>query len=507
MINGRKKKELIGMIATLKKANKVMKNVRPGQQKEFTDMLAQCQDAALEIGNYLETKGEAGEKIVEILEEYCESLYQQSISLNYPKQCRSLAKKIERQLTEVEQRIRRDFTREKKEVAFLPYKASMWDSLESIWLAAEADENCNAYVVPIPYFDREQDGSLGEMHDEGDQYPDYVPITSWEEYDLSEKEPDVIYIHNPYDGGNYVTSVHPEFYSDKLREYTSQLVYVPYFIFPAAFERHFAMTSGVLYCDLMFVQNEETRKGYIKALVEEIPDITEAYWQNKIIAMGSPKTDKIINLKKEDLEVPKSWLETIAGKKVIFFNTNVSMIINNPLHIIENLNRIFETVRHCENYVIIWREHPLTVATIKSMHPEIWDSYVQIKKKFVDEKYGILDDTPEPYMAMILSDCYYGAGGSLSSLYPVTGKPILITDYKYPEQISKEKISLDRFVATFSKRMLYAERNINSLSLFLENLSVFEEQKEERISRQKIRMDNLDGHVGDRIYKYVIKEE
>ncbi|MBQ7479431.1 MAG: hypothetical protein IJT01_11160, partial [Selenomonadaceae bacterium] len=42
----------------------------------------------------------------------------------------------------------------KKDIVFLPYKASMWDSLESVWKAAEEDkEHCNAYVVPIPYAD------------------------------------------------------------------------------------------------------------------------------------------------------------------------------------------------------------------------------------------------------------------------------------------------------------------------------------------------------------------
>ncbi len=38
----------------------------------------------------------------------------------------------------------------KLEVVFMPYKASMWDCLESVWLAARDDESCNAVVVPIP---------------------------------------------------------------------------------------------------------------------------------------------------------------------------------------------------------------------------------------------------------------------------------------------------------------------------------------------------------------------
>ena len=40
---------------------------------------------------------------------------------------------------------------------FLPYKVSMWDSMETVWKAADKDPDCDAYVVPIPYFDKDQD--------------------------------------------------------------------------------------------------------------------------------------------------------------------------------------------------------------------------------------------------------------------------------------------------------------------------------------------------------------
>ncbi len=59
----------------------------------------------------------------------------------------------------------------KLEVVFMPYKASMWDSLESVWMEADADTDCEAYVVPIPYYDKKPDGTFGELHYEGNQFP------------------------------------------------------------------------------------------------------------------------------------------------------------------------------------------------------------------------------------------------------------------------------------------------------------------------------------------------
>ena len=79
----------------------------------------------------------------------------------------------------------------------MPYKDSMWDSLESVWQAAYADkEHCNAYVVPIPYADRKPDMTVAEWHCEADIFPDYVPVLDWQEYTLDklrEMQPDVIF--------------------------------------------------------------------------------------------------------------------------------------------------------------------------------------------------------------------------------------------------------------------------------------------------------------------------
>ena len=42
--------------------------------------------------------------------------------------------------------------RAKREVVFLPYKASMWDSLESVWKKYDADPEWEARVIPITFY-------------------------------------------------------------------------------------------------------------------------------------------------------------------------------------------------------------------------------------------------------------------------------------------------------------------------------------------------------------------
>lgn len=118
----------------------------------------------------------------------------------------------------------------KYRVLFLPYKYSMWDSLESIYEAAENDPECEAYVMPIPYYDKDGHDNMIGMHDESDLYPKDLDVVSWREHTVDEINPDIIFIHNPYDDGNLVTSIHPDYYTRKLVRDDRLVVYVPYYV-------------------------------------------------------------------------------------------------------------------------------------------------------------------------------------------------------------------------------------------------------------------------------------
>lgn len=254
-----KKKTIVSILDSLEKINdSIIKNIDTGVQVSM-ETLVDCQDSAIAVGNEIEQQyGSAGEETVHLLEAYCENLYQMSSKPEDIVSCRKLGKKIQKQLVQIRNHVKYDFPEDKKEIVFLPYKASMWDSLESVWRAADADPDCDAYVIPIPYFDKNPDGSLKEEHYEGDQYPKDVTVTRYDEYDLETRHPDVIYIHNPYDECNHVTSVHPYFYSKNLRNYTDKLVYISYFILheiepdnQVAIDsmKHFCFTPGTIYAD------------------------------------------------------------------------------------------------------------------------------------------------------------------------------------------------------------------------------------------------------------------
>lgn len=307
------KREILGLIESLHQAHDEIKGaVNKKNQVLAQNMLAECQEAAVSLGESIEKLEGEGHITVSCVEEYCEALFHIHEELSESRfNENKIYKRLRKQLLKVENSVKNDIP-VRKEAVFLPYKASMWDSLESVWKAADADENCDAYVIPIPYFDKNPDGSFREMHYEGDQYPDYVPVTKYDEFDFGQHMPDMIFIHNPYDAANYVTSVHPFFYSDNLKKFTEKLIYIPYFVLgeiepddEEAVEgmKHFCTVPAVFNADKVIVQSEDMKQIYVKVLMDAMDDFSETarrYWSDRILGLGSPKFDKVLNTKKED---------------------------------------------------------------------------------------------------------------------------------------------------------------------------------------------------------------
>lgn len=438
-----RKKEMLETISNLEEKNSYFRNnnARATRVNDI-DTLISCQESAILLGSYLDILGEQAKPLVKILEDYCENIYQMTISLSDESLCRKLSERIKEQLSQLNNSILYDLPEDKKEVVFLPYKASMWDSLESIWKAADEDESCDAYVIPIPYYDKNPDGSFREMYYEGGHYPDYVPITKYEEYDFEGRKPDVIFIHNPYDGSNYVTSVHPFFYSKNLKQFTDKLIYIPYFILDEFKPddktvidkiKHLCTTSGVFYADKVIVQSEDMRKVYVNVLAEVTGNTKKVrqYWEDKILGLGSPKVDKALNTKREDLSIPDEWLKVIqrpdgSFKKIIFYNTCIGPLLQSGNQMLRKLKSVFATFEENKNEVVLlWRPHPLIESTLTSMRPQLWEEYKTIRDKYIQEGWGIYDNTADMNRAVVLSDAYYGDESSIAQLYKKLNKLIL----------------------------------------------------------------------------------
>ena len=336
----------------------------------------------------------------------------------------------------------------KKEIVFLPYKASMWDSLESVWKAAVEDkEHCNTYVIPIPYYDRNPDGSFGMTHYEGLDFPADIPIINYLEYDFEMEHPDLIFVHNAYDRDNLATSVYPQFYSDNLRKWTTRLIYIPYFILEdrdytndeEAVKYFFGLIShqSMVNFDDIVVQSENLRQLYIEVLTRNsnTPNTerqVREYWSKKVKALGSPKLDKLNYMKHRECRIPKEWELRIEGKKVVLYNTSLNVALKNIDKLCGKMRSVFKQLLKIDDIVIWWRPHPLMKTILHSsldVSLEVENEYREIEQQYIKEDWGIYDDTPELERAIVYSTIYYGDPSSVVELYKETGKFIVIEDF------------------------------------------------------------------------------
>ena len=388
------------------------------ERKSYSDAqsgLSNCQEIAIQVGEAIEQIEGTGTEAVTCLEKYCEMLYQVSIKIEniLPKEAELC---LDEALAQADYAIREISIRQ--EVAFLPYKASMWDSLESVWIAVDADPNCDAYVIPIPYYERNSEGRLEVYHYEGSDFPDYVPITSYSSYSLKERHPDVIYIHNPYDHANYVTSIDPRYYSDQLKKYTDLLVYVPYYSTSGGMGEGQAFCPAYLNVDYIVMQAEKYRKYFDP----HIPG-------KKLIPMGSPKFDRIIRLCQNPPQPPIEWQEKMQGKKVYFYNTSLNGMLADTKKFLNKMEYVFDCFRGRNDACLLWRPHPLMESTLDSMRKEYRPIFDNLKQQFIREDWGIYDNTPDIEKTIALCDVYIGdAGTSVTSLCGMAGKPMFILD-------------------------------------------------------------------------------
>ncbi len=429
--------------------DQIKKFIEQGSIPSALELLEECQNGGITVGTLIENTEGEGHPTVLLLEEYCEVAYQihEELIQNKNVNTNKIYKLLRQKLIKAANSLKNNIT-VKKEAVFLPYKASMWDSLESVWKAADEDAYCDAYVIPIPYYDKNPDGSFREMHYEADQYPDYVPITRYDEFDFAKHRPDMIYIHNSYDNWNLVTSVHPDFFSGNLKKYTEKLIYIPYFVLDEiepdneqAVEsmKHFCFMPGIINADQVIVQSENMKKIYISEYLKAAKErglqgkhLDREYLERKFLGLGSPKYDRVLSIKKENLDIPQEWLKVIekpngSWKKIILYNTGIAALLAHNEKWVNKIENVLETFRENQDEVaLLWRPHPLIESAMKSMRPEVLQKYEMLKETYLAEGWGIYDETADVDRAVVFSDAYYGDSSSVVQLYKQTRKPIMI---------------------------------------------------------------------------------
>ncbi len=400
-----------------------------GQYELVQKLFEELQNVAVVIGNSIEKKVGQGTETVALLEQYCEGVFElyNVITQNVVTDGSGVRAILDEALQIVTESAEKLSV--KKEIVFMPYHASQWKAIESVWRAACEDENCDVKVVPVPYYYKRRMGmALSERCYEGEQFPEYVPITNFLEYDMENNHPDQIYIQNPHDNWDHVLTVHSDYYSTELWKNTEQLIYIPWFKtdeIPPTDERalnamkYYVAMPGVVNADKVIVQSEAMKHSYVDYLCKWAGENTRQIWEEKIWGTGLPLDD----IDDTEEKRPAAW----QGKKVLLYYVSGNGLMEHKekmLVKIQETMHLFE--QQTDKFQVIWLQDLELEQRLGKRTPELLGKYKQVVSTAEKKDWISIMEDSEKEVAVRLADAFYGDGGKSAQLMRTASKPVML---------------------------------------------------------------------------------
>ncbi|MBR1642994.1 MAG: hypothetical protein IJ683_11795 [Butyrivibrio sp.] len=446
VIDRQKRKNLIEMFNILTEAfSHIDEFIDVGNTGAATEMLSQCQESAVVLGTSIEQLCGEGTRTVSMLEKLCEDIFTAS---------QQLENGVRTAIASLQETI--DIFNEelpsKKEIVFLPCSSNLWNGFDYLYRQLISDEACSVTVIPIPWYDKAPDGSIGgdAVHYDTEGYPEYVTLTSLNSYDFAGIHPDIIYIQNIFDNSNLGSSLHPAFYTGKLKTLCDKLVFIPPFVFtePTVNSkeqieklREYLCFPSISNVDEIVLQSENMKQALITLLAGEEESAYRKELDQKITFETNSRISAIRKLICDmaesadtlgSINIPENWKAYLykpdgTRKKVILYSNSVPTMLEHSTKLVDKIKSSFDIFKqNSDNIALIWRPHPLLLEVAVQLRPEISCSFQELIDYFSNEGIGIIDNNPDPAPSIALADAYYGDPGSVMELFKLTGKPIMI---------------------------------------------------------------------------------
>lgn len=405
------------------------------------DILAQCQNMAIMLGNAIEEiKGESFEGI-RYIEKYCEDIFHEYENVNEHYTMQNPESAIDIDLLNGCICKARDgiieLLNSKEIVIFIVNKAESWMYLEHLWNEESNKQNTDVKIIVTPYYYKNMDFTINKEVFEIEDFPKKLNVIDYRDYDVKKEQPDRIYIQNPFDQFNFTMTVPRDYYACNLKHYTDELIYVPDFRTDEVSETdiqsysgmdHFVTMPGVVQADKVLVWSEKMKNTYVKKLTEFAGEDTQTIWENKIY-YDERFYNK--NLEEKEIIIPDEWKKLLfvnegVKKKSILYYTSTNMIIEKGKEYIDKLRRVLKIFKDNQDVVVIWRAYQETNSQLGLIAPELNKEYEQIIAEYKREGWGILDDTKDVKYALSVCDGYYGDTGSIIQMCRNKKIPVMV---------------------------------------------------------------------------------
>ena len=216
--------KLIPLLEILAEASaQVKQNFSLGNVELAKSFLVGMQEVAITLGTSLDNLIGENSTTVKLLEQYCELLWNCNTAQTL-QDGMALSEILCEAVGLIHENFLRD-TRRKKTILLFPMKAQDWPLFEPYYQEAKQNGD-KVYVIPVPYFEKQYDGTFGEEHYEGENFPEGIDITKYNEYNYKGKLADLIVVKDNYEDKQVFYSVHPFYYIENMEQYAKEVVAV-----------------------------------------------------------------------------------------------------------------------------------------------------------------------------------------------------------------------------------------------------------------------------------------
>ena len=494
------RKELEASLAMLSDAHGYIRSVFMAESETdgIPELLMQCQELAIGMGERIEAKAREPEPVVRILENYCESIFHlyetlatgsgegESVDDRYTS-CDEL------EMWETRLRDSISMIEEKKAIVFLCHKSENWKAFHSLWEELTRAGDCEVTVIAVPYYykDYEQKIDREQMIIDTENYPKEVLLTPYDGYDFEKNHPDAILYQFPYDEYNSAVSVHPYYYTSNLYPYTEMMVLIPPFILRevSAGEqirhslRTYLETPGGVLADLIYAQSDEMREAYWQILTEftgegvscsgsgkgepeshdsnVLPAKPSGKWGSRILATGLPLYDwterrRIVICEEEtgtlytrelvvtepsayddEITLRSEWINKLRNVKILIYTLSASMVYEHGKQAVKDADELLTKIENeCKNLCVLWCEDENASAILETYEPDLWKAYTALIEKWKACESVVYIPVSYEERIGLIADGMYGDMGTVMYGCIQEKKPVYL---EQPEAEAEEK--------------------------------------------------------------------
>lgn len=281
------KQQMRDMLATLGRAEAILDSrTKKKEAGDIAQLLEDMQASAMAIGTAIEQVEGDNTQTVRLLEEYCELLWQYMVEEDLKARF-SKGRQLAGKRGEIGTSLETEFET-RLEIVFLVCRSQVWKQMERFYHLMEEKADC--YVLTAHYKETTAPEEWHVMQDESGLIPESVRPMGFEQYDIRERKPDMVFIDGPYAQQGQL-GIQPDYDFMEVRENAGLVLYIPCYEDNSQAEEAHCQIPQAIYSDVILVPSGKVNELYVNAMkqMDNGRDMVK-----KIYVLDTPDGDKAL---------------------------------------------------------------------------------------------------------------------------------------------------------------------------------------------------------------------